>query len=120
MLSRLAVHLSHEERNLVVEAARAALDEAGVANRLIVGAGASSTRETIELCKQAHARGADACMVIAPGYFAGALSKAALRDYFVEVGNASPAPVSRVPRLCGQPIADPVTVSLALDSALQL
>ncbi|GAA5910761.1 dihydrodipicolinate synthase family protein [Sporobolomyces salmoneus] len=90
-----AVQLSHSERNLVVEAARKALDSDEKLKEipLIVGTGASSTRETIELTKSAAEKGADFGMVIAPGYFSGALSKEALKTYFVEVAEASPIPV---------------------------
>lgn len=93
-----AVHLSHEERNLVVQAAREALDsDPSLADvPLIAGTGASSTRETIELTKEAASHGADFAMVIAPGYFAGALDKSALKTFFVEVAEASPIPVSSV------------------------
>ncbi|GAA6063142.1 hypothetical protein JCM10212_001190 [Sporobolomyces blumeae] len=90
-----AVQLTHDERNLVVEAARSALDSnADLAKvPLIVGTGASSTRETIELTREAAERGADFAMVIAPGYFAGALNKVALKTYFCEVADNSPIPV---------------------------
>ncbi|GAA6013021.1 hypothetical protein JCM10207_008416 [Rhodosporidiobolus poonsookiae] len=90
-----AVQLTHSERNLVLRAARDALDaDPALANiPLIAGTGASSTRETIELSKEAAEAGADFTMVIAPGYFAGALSKKALKTFFVEVAEASPIPV---------------------------
>jgi dihydrodipicolinate synthase/N-acetylneuraminate lyase len=48
---------------------------------------------TIQLCKEAAEAGADFAIVIASGYFAGALSKAALKKFFVDVGDASPIPV---------------------------
>lgn len=48
---------------------------------------------TIQLCKEAAQAGADFAIVIASGYFAGALSKAALKKFFVDVGDASPIPV---------------------------
>ncbi|GAA5943811.1 hypothetical protein JCM3775_000196 [Rhodotorula graminis] len=90
-----AVHLSHSERNAVVTAAREALDaDPALADiPLIVGTGACSTRETIELTKEAAERGANYAMVIAPGYFAGALGKPALKQFFVDVAEASPIPI---------------------------
>ncbi|GAA5873848.1 hypothetical protein JCM8547_008619 [Rhodosporidiobolus lusitaniae] len=90
-----AVHLTHSERSSLVSAARSALDSNPALAKvpLVVGTGASSTRETIELTKEAAERGADFAMVIAPGYFAGALSKQALKAFFVEVAEASPIPV---------------------------
>ncbi|GAA5908324.1 hypothetical protein JCM6882_006802 [Rhodosporidiobolus microsporus] len=90
-----AVHLSHSERNTLVTAAREALDADPALSKipLIVGTGASSTRETIELTREAAERGADFAMVISPGYFVGALPNAALKAFFVEVAEASPIPV---------------------------
>ncbi|GAA5907823.1 hypothetical protein JCM5296_005795 [Sporobolomyces johnsonii] len=90
-----AVQLEHAERNQVVEAARSALDADPKLAKvpLIVGTGASSTRETIQLSKEAAERGADFCMVITPGYYAGAFSKEALKTYFLDVAEASPIPV---------------------------
>ena len=96
-------------------AAREALDaDPALADiPLVVGTGACSTRETIELTKEAAERGANYAMVIAPGafrssppaqsdaedalsvagYFAGALGKPALKQFFVDVAEASPIPV---------------------------
>ncbi|GAA6010731.1 hypothetical protein JCM11491_002920 [Sporobolomyces phaffii] len=90
-----AVQLTHSERNKVVEAARQALDSDAELSKvpLIVGTGASSTRETIELTREAAEKGADFAMVITPGYFAGALTKEALKAFFVDVAEASPIPV---------------------------
>jgi 4-hydroxy-2-oxoglutarate aldolase len=42
---------------------------------IIAGAGASSTRETIEFAKEAAEAGADQVIVIPPGYFAGAIKE---------------------------------------------
>jgi 4-hydroxy-2-oxoglutarate aldolase len=48
-----AAHLSHDERSHTVRTIKAALDDAGYPDLpLIVGTGASSVRETIQLCKQ--------------------------------------------------------------------
>jgi len=69
-----AIHLSHSERVTLIQAARNALDDAGNA---------------------AAAAGADYAIVIASGYFAGALSasRTALKDFFVEISETSPIPV---------------------------
>jgi dihydrodipicolinate synthase/N-acetylneuraminate lyase len=55
--------------------------------------GANSTRATISLSKAAAAAGADAVIVIPPGYFAGAMSREALSTFFADVASASPIPV---------------------------
>ncbi|KAJ7046868.1 dihydrodipicolinate synthetase [Mycena alexandri] len=91
-----AIHLSHSERILLIRTARKALDTAGFPIvPLIVGTGAASTRETIELTAEAARAGADYSIVIASGYFAGALAgnPAALKAFWTEVAEKSPIPV---------------------------
>ncbi|KAL4863952.1 hypothetical protein BDV12DRAFT_201595 [Aspergillus spectabilis] len=91
-----AVHLSHHEKAELVSAARSALDESQLHHvPVVAGAGAPSTRESIELCKEAAAVGADYVIVIPPGYYAGALLSDAtsLRNFFVDISEASPVPV---------------------------
>ncbi|KAF8892519.1 dihydrodipicolinate synthetase [Infundibulicybe gibba] len=71
-----AIHLSHSERIQLIHAARNALDKAGMLDvPIVVGTGAASTRETIELTIEAANAGADYAIVIAGGYFAGRLLK---------------------------------------------
>ena len=89
-------HLSHAERTTLIRAARRSLDAAGLIHvPVIVGTGAGSTRETIELCKEAAEAGADYSIVIASGYFAGVLAgnKAALKAFWTEISEKSPIPV---------------------------
>ncbi|KAJ7235438.1 dihydrodipicolinate synthetase [Mycena haematopus] len=91
-----AIHLSHAERLVLIRSARKALDTAGLTSvPLIVGTGAASTRETIELTNAAAAAGADYSIVIVSGYFAGALAgnHAALKAFWTEVAEKSPIPV---------------------------
>ena len=89
-----AIHLSHAERVTLIKAGRRALDDAGLVNfPIIVGTGAASTRETLELSNEAAAAGADYVIVIASGYFAAALTRPALKAFFVEVAEKSPIPV---------------------------
>jgi 4-hydroxy-2-oxoglutarate aldolase len=91
-----AIHLSHAERVTLIKAARKALDDAGCLEMPIIsGTGAGSTRETIELCKKAAEAGSDYAIVIASGYFSGALAnnKTALKNFWVEVSQNSPIPV---------------------------
>jgi L-threo-3-deoxy-hexylosonate aldolase len=89
-----ASHLSHAERVRLIKAGRKALDNAGCSHfPIIVGTGAGSTRETVELTNEAAAAGADYALVIASGYFAGALTREALKAYWVEVSQKSPIPV---------------------------
>jgi len=91
-----AIHLSHAERLVLIRSARKALDAAGFLDvPLIVGTGAASTRETVELTAAAAKAGADYAIVIASGYFAGALAgnHAALKAFWTEVSEKSPIPV---------------------------
>lgn len=90
------LHLSHSERVTLIKATREALDGAGFTDvPIIIGTGAGSTRETIQLSKEAADAGADYVIVIAPGYFAGVLAgnKKALKAFFTEVAEKSPIPV---------------------------
>ncbi|KAI0247965.1 dihydrodipicolinate synthetase [Lactifluus subvellereus] len=90
------LHLAHGERTRIIQSARKALDAEGFSHTpLIVGAGGGSTRETVALCEEVAAAGADAAIVITPGYFGGVLAnhRRALKEFFVEVANGSPVPV---------------------------
>ncbi|KAF8511948.1 dihydrodipicolinate synthetase [Hysterangium stoloniferum] len=91
-----AHHLTHEERATLIRIARHALDHAQpslVHVPIIAGTGAGSTKETIQLTKEAAQAGADFAIVIASGYFAGALDRQALKEFWVDVSQASPIPV---------------------------
>lgn len=91
-----AIHLTHAERTTLIKAARVALDNANFTDvPIIAGTGAGSARETIELCEEAAAAGADVVIVITSGYFAGALAgnAQALKTWYVQVANKSPLPV---------------------------
>jgi len=91
-----AIHLSRAERVVLIQTARKALNNAGLhSTPIIAGTGGGSTRETLELTKEAAAAGADYVLVIASGYFAGALAgdREALKAFFVEVSEKSPVPV---------------------------
>ena len=89
-----AIHVSHAERIALIKAGRRALDNAGLVNfPIIAGTGAGSTRETLELSNEAAAAGADYVIVIVSGYFAGALTRPALKAFFAEVAEKSPIPV---------------------------
>ncbi|KAH8695470.1 putative dihydrodipicolinate synthase [Talaromyces proteolyticus] len=91
-----AVHLSHIERSQLITAARSALDEIKLSDMPVVaGVGAASTRESIELAKEAAEAGADFVMVIPPGYYAGALlsDPSSIKQFFIDIAEASLVPV---------------------------
>lgn len=106
--------LAPEERMELIQRAREGLDEAGLANVAIVaGAGAPSTRESIELCIGAHKSvpngfcsynmlilcayraGADAALIVPSGYYGGIYkaNMSLLEQHFVDIAEASPIPV---------------------------
>ncbi|PCH43950.1 dihydrodipicolinate synthetase [Wolfiporia cocos MD-104 SS10] len=90
------IHLTHSERVTLIKTARKALDSAGLTRiPIVAGTGTGSTRETVELCREAAEAGADYAIVIASGYFAGVLagSKKALKAFWSEVAEKSPIPV---------------------------
>ncbi|WWC73735.1 uncharacterized protein I206_107707 [Kwoniella pini CBS 10737] len=87
-------HLSDDERFTLFKETRKALDEAGLHDTVfIAGTGGNSTRQTIRVSKLAAEAGADIAIVIPPGYYAGALPKPALKQFFLDVQEASPIPV---------------------------
>ncbi|EMC93929.1 hypothetical protein BAUCODRAFT_150164 [Baudoinia panamericana UAMH 10762] len=92
-----AVHLSRDERRIITQTARSALDEAGLHKVVLVaGVGAPSTRETIILANDAAEAGANFVMVIPSGYYAGGLQAdgmAALKAFYVDIAAASTVPV---------------------------
>jgi len=90
------IHLSHSERVTLIKATREALDNAGFIDMpIIIGTGAGSTRETVQLSKEAAEAGADYVIVIISGYFSGLLAgdKKALKAFFTEVADKSPIPI---------------------------
>ena len=89
-----AVHLSHEERKLITSATRKALDDAGFSDMpIIVGCGAQSTREAIELAKDAKASGGDYALVLPPSYFKTSYTQADIIGFFEDLASASPVPI---------------------------
>ncbi|KAF2968013.1 hypothetical protein GQX73_g5583 [Xylaria multiplex] len=99
-----AVHLDHEERSLITRLTRNALDGAGYTNMpVIVGCGAQSTRETIQLCKEAAEAGGSHVLVLPPAYYGGLLTTDLIKAHFRAVADASPIPVLiyNFPAACG-------------------
>ncbi|KAF6828267.1 dihydrodipicolinate synthetase family protein [Colletotrichum plurivorum] len=89
-----AVHLDHAERQLINRTTRAALDAAGRPDLpLIVGCGAQSTRETLQLCEEAGASGGAYALVLPPAYYGGLLSTEHVLQHFRDVADASPVPI---------------------------
>ncbi|KAI1370042.1 mitochondrial putative 4-hydroxy-2-oxoglutarate aldolase [Xylaria arbuscula] len=91
-----AVHLTHGERRLVTSTTRFALDRSGFSHiPVIVGCGAQSVRETVELCCEAAKAGGDYALVLSPSYYATLFGPGSetVERYFTEVADASPIPI---------------------------
>jgi hypothetical protein len=91
-----AHHLAPSERVALIHAAREALDEASLTQvPIIAGTGAGSTRQTIQLTRDAYDAGADYAIIIASGFFAGVLrnDRQALKDFWADVARTSPLPI---------------------------
>jgi 4-hydroxy-2-oxoglutarate aldolase len=91
-----AVHLTHEERQVVTSTTRRALRDAGYSHLpIIVGCGAQSTREAIQLCREAFVSGGDYALVLPPSYYSGlfAPNSRSITEFFTAVADASPIPL---------------------------
>lgn len=89
-----AVHLSHQERKQVTRTTRMALDDTGFHSLpIIVGCGSQSTRETIELCKEAFASGGDYALVLPPSYYKPMHKSDTIIEFFQDVADMSPIPI---------------------------
>jgi 4-hydroxy-2-oxoglutarate aldolase len=91
-----AVHLNHQERQVVTSTTRSALASAGFSQLpIIVGCGAQSVRETVQFCREAYDAGGDYALVLPPSYFAGlfAPASASIIEFFTKVADQSPIPL---------------------------
>ena len=89
-----AVHLTHQERNQVTRTTRKALSDQGFDSLpVIVGCGSQSTRETIELCREALTAGGDYALVLPPSYYKPSHKPNTIVEFFKDVANASPIPI---------------------------
>lgn len=93
-------YLEESERLRVLEAAREAIPRG---KPMIVGAGAESTRMTIERARVAAQVGGDAALVIAPFYNKGSMTPSTLETHFKAVADASSLPVYvyNIPQVTG-------------------
>ncbi|WP_018212108.1 dihydrodipicolinate synthase family protein [Desulfitobacterium hafniense] len=83
---------------------------------IIVGTGAETTEETIRLCNMAAEAGADAVLVVTPNYYKGSMSEPVLKKFYLDVADASVAPVIlyNMPRNTGINISSQLASELAL------
>jgi 4-hydroxy-tetrahydrodipicolinate synthase len=102
-------YLTERERMRLVELARPLIPAPQI---LLVGTGVETTRQTIHLSREAVKRGADALLVLTPGYFKNRMDSAALTAHFSAVADAVRRPVLiySIPQFTGIHI-DPVTIA---------
>ncbi|MBA7524481.1 putative 2-dehydro-3-deoxy-D-pentonate aldolase YjhH [subsurface metagenome] len=84
------VMLSQKERLEVLEIARAVIPGDKI---MLAGTGCQSTRETVELTKEAALIGADAALVLNPFYYKKLMTRRVLEGHYFSVADASPIPV---------------------------
>lgn len=84
------VYLAEQEKLRVWEAARQVIPSDKL---MITGTGCESTRQTIDLSRQAAQAGADAILVVTPNYFDGKMTSEGLLHHYQTVAEASPVPV---------------------------
>lgn len=87
-----AVHLTREERRLITETVRSALDSAGFDHLpIITGCGTQSVLVTVQYCRDVYEAGADGALVLPPSYYP--CSRQSLIDFYHDVANESPIPI---------------------------
>jgi 4-hydroxy-2-oxoglutarate aldolase len=85
-----APFLEGKERDLILETVRKTMVEGMT---LLVGAGRESTTHTIKTCKWAANSGADAVLVLTPGFYNPLMTAEALEKHYLAVAEACPVPV---------------------------
>jgi 4-hydroxy-2-oxoglutarate aldolase len=85
-----AALLDEEERRSLIEHTRR---EVPGDMLVIAGTGSESTRQCVQRCRVASEHGAHAVLVVAPHYYASAMTPAALEAHYRRVADESPLPV---------------------------
>ena len=90
-----AVHLTEEERQLVIRTTRKAIDDSGAKTKLIAGCSQESVRGTLNLIQQAQKAGAEYAMVLPPSYFlTWTVNRAdVILSFYTTVADKSPLPI---------------------------
>uniref|UniRef100_A0A0C4DIY7 4-hydroxy-2-oxoglutarate aldolase, mitochondrial n=1 Tax=Fusarium oxysporum (strain Fo5176) TaxID=660025 RepID=A0A0C4DIY7_FUSOF len=97
-----AIHMSSAERVDLISGVRKALDEAGYKDYpIMAGVLVNSVDETLEWLRGAQQAGAQWGLVLAPGYFGGAVTQDNLVEWFSLVADNSPLPILLILILLG-------------------
>lgn len=107
-----SVLLSRSESDSILAAVK---DSAGKEKKLLAGAGAESTAETIERCKRAAELGYDAVLVKTPYYYKPAYKPDVLIAHYRRVADESPLPVMlySIPQFTGIALTAPEVAALS-------
>src|SRR5258706_747995 len=85
-----AVHLSPDERALLIETARASVDDNVP---ILAGCGEQSTRTTVANCQLAANAGANFSLILPPFYFKSRMDSHALLSHYRNLADSSPLPI---------------------------
>ncbi|RUP43584.1 hypothetical protein BC936DRAFT_136976 [Jimgerdemannia flammicorona] len=88
-----AIHLSDEERRIVLRKGREVLKRENPAVKIVAGCGAPSARGTIKLIKDAASEGAEFTLVLPPSYYRNRINAESIKHYFKRVADESPIPI---------------------------
>lgn len=95
-----AVHITNKERNELIKSQRKTLDDAGYKDRpIIAGTATQNVEETLQQIQESKEAGAEAVLVLSPGYFATAVSQTGIQRWFEAVADKAVLPIMMcVPR----------------------
>jgi dihydrodipicolinate synthase/N-acetylneuraminate lyase len=89
-----AVHLTEDERQLVIRTARKAIDDSSSKAKLLAGCSNESVRGTLHLIEQAAKAGADYAMVLPPSYFLTWTNRSdVIYSFYTKVADKSSLPI---------------------------
>ena len=111
------VYLSREEKLEVLRTAREAIPQD---RWFIAGTGCESTRATLEMTEQAAAIGADAALIVTPGYYTSKMDAQAMKRYYLELAERSSVPIIlyNMPACTGIDLSAKTVVELAQHSRI--
>jgi dihydrodipicolinate synthase/N-acetylneuraminate lyase len=90
-----AVHLTEQERQLILRTARKAIDDSGSNAKLIAGCSQESVLGVLNLIQQAQEAGAEYAMVLPPSYFLTWVVNRSdvLVSFYTKIADKSPLPI---------------------------
>ncbi len=106
------VLLDEREKLMLLETVR---ENFGADKPVLAGTGCESTQATISLSQSAARLGADGVLVITPSYYKGAMTHAALVQFYTRIADECPVPVIlyNMPRNTGLNLPSSTVVELA-------